>query len=166
MLRGLPFLSLAFAIALVCGCSGGSATDGGSGGGGGDAGADCPNGPVALLDLDIHAAMGPVPADTRVLVSWSAGAEPPFALDDPKTWGGLSDGNVVCDVDPNAPPPTNLSSLVCHLWTSGVTHVQVKAMGYKSYEGMLKPKYSMACKGPIPTQVSITLAALPDGGAP
>ena len=164
--RGLLFLSLTLAIALSCGCTEGNPASPGGGGGGGDAGADCPNGPVAMLDLDIEAAAGPVPSDTKLLVSWSAGAEPIFALDDPKTWSTLADGNVVCDVDRSAPPPTDLPHLVCHLWTSGVTHVQVKADGHKPYDAMLKPKYSAACKGPVPTQVAIKLTVVPDGGTP
>lgn len=133
---------------------------------GGDAGTSCPNGPVAMLNIGITAAGGPVPSDTRVLVTWSAGQETPFELDDPATWGTLAAGaNVVCDVDTTAPPPTDLSELWCHLWTSGVTHVQVRAAGYQPFEGMLKPKYSTPCKGPVPTDVKVLLAPEPDAGA-
>lgn len=130
-----------------------------------DAGVECPNGPVAMLDVTIKAQSGPVPPDTTVLVSWSAGPEPPFELDDPKTWSTLADANVVCDVDPKKPPPTDLVHLVCHLWTSGVTHVRVRAAGYVSFDGMLKPKYSAACKGPVPTEVDVMLKPLPDAGS-
>jgi len=33
------------------------------------------------------------------------------------------------------------------------------------YEGMLKPKYSAACKGSVPTQVDVTLKPVVDAGA-
>ncbi|MFT3775430.1 MAG: hypothetical protein QM820_59545 [Minicystis sp.] len=108
MLRGLlPFLTAA--TLALCGCPpNGETTSGAGGRGGGDAGVDCPIGPVAMLDLHIQATNGPVPPDTKLLVSWSAGAEPTFSLNDPKTWSTLADGaNVVCDVDPNQPPPND-----------------------------------------------------------
>lgn len=164
--RGLFPCAIVAALAAAMGCSPPTdTTTGGSGPGGGDAGADCPNGPVAMLILDIKAAGGPVPMDTTLAVSWSAGAEPSFTLDDPKTWSTLDDANLVCDVDPQQPPPTDLVELWCQLWTSGVTHVKVTAHGYAPYESMLKPKYSTACKGPVPTTVKVTLAPLPDAGA-
>jgi hypothetical protein len=156
-------LPITIALAALIGCppDGGSSSTGDIGGG--DGGVSCPNGPMAMLNVIISAQSGPVPPDTRVLVSWSAADEPPFELDDPKTWGTL-DGNVVCDVDPKKPPPTDLAQLVCHLWTVGVTHVRVRATGYMPFEGMLKPKYSAACKGPVPTDVNVTLAPVPDAG--
>lgn len=165
----LLLLPSAIASAALLGCppdGNNSSTDTG----GGDAGVECPSGPVAMLNVAVKAKSGPVPPDTRVLVSWSAGAEPAFDLDDPKTWSTLADGaNVVCDVDPTQPPPKDLTQLVCHLWTSGVTHVQVRAAGYEPYESMLKPKYSAVCEGPVPTDVGVTLRPVPDagtGGAP
>ena len=36
-------------------------------------------------------------------------------------------GNVVCNVDPSQPPPTMLDKLVCTLWTSGATEIEVSA---------------------------------------
>jgi hypothetical protein len=158
----LPFFTITLAALIGCASDGGSSSAGG-GSSGGDGGVDCPSGPMAMLDVTVRAASGPVPPDTRVLVSWSAGAEPTFELDDPKTWG-TPDANVVCDVDPDEPPPKDLAHLVCHLWTSGVTHVQVRASGYVPFEGMLKPKISAACKGPVPTDVSVTLKPVPDAG--
>jgi hypothetical protein len=115
-----------------------------------------------MLNLHIQATSGPVPADTKVSVSWSAGAESPFELDDPKTWASLADGNVICDVDNNAPPPKDLAELVCHLWTSGATHVDVRAWGYVPFSKTLKPTTVEACKGPVPMDVPIQLAL--DGG--
>jgi len=163
--RGVLASSLSLALALG-GCAPTTDTStGGGDAGGGDAGVACPAGPEAMLTLIIKAASGPVPEDTELLVSWSAGLEPTFSLDDPKTWKSLADANLICDVDPALPPPTDLAALVCHLWTSGVTHVQVGAGGYTSYESTLKPKYSAKCKGPVPTDVAVTLALVPDGGS-
>lgn len=129
-----------------------------------DAGADCPSGPEALLNLFIRSSVGPVPFDTKVMVSWSAGAEPPFVLSDKKTWMSLVDGNVICDVDADAPPPKDLAELVCHLWTSGVTHVEVRASGYAPYSQTLKPRMVEACKGPVPTNVGVKLSPVSDAG--
>lgn len=117
-----------------------------------------------MLNLLITGPAGHVPLDTRVMVSWSAGEEPPFVLDDKTTWLTLADGNVICDVDTSAPPPSDLPELDCHLWTSGATHVEVRASGHEPYAATLKPKYSSICKGPIPTDVRVALAALADGG--
>lgn len=142
------------------GCSETGLPSPGDGGGG----AACPSGPVALLNLHIHAHAGPVPPDTTVAVSWSAGPEPTFALDDKSTWRSLLDGNVICDVDASAPAPKDLTELVCHLWTSGATHVEVRASGYVPYAETLKATVSEACKGPIPTDVSIDLSPASDAG--
>jgi hypothetical protein len=118
-----------------------------------------------MLQLTIAAPPGPVPVDTSVAVTWSAGEEPVFVLDDPTTWHTLADGNILCEVDPKQPPPTALASLVCHLWTSGATHVRVAAKGYVAYDATLKPKYSTECKGPVPTNVAVNLSPEPDAGA-
>lgn len=129
-----------------------------------DAGPDCPTGPEAMLNLFIKSASGPVPWDTKVKVSWSAGVEPTFALSDKSTWMSLVDGNVICDVNANEPPPKDLAELICHLWTSGATHVEVRASGYVTYSETLKAKTVEACKGPVPTDVAVKLAPVPDGG--
>jgi hypothetical protein len=149
--------------AALCGCPPDESPS--TGGHGGTGGVTCPSGPVALLDVTIRATTGTVPADTTLAVSWSAGDEQPFSLDDPKTWSTLADGNVVCDVDKSKPPPTDLAALVCHLWTSGPTKVAVSASGYVTWSGTLTPAYSAVCKEPVPTSVTITLAPLPDAGA-
>jgi len=164
--RGLFLAGLALAAVASSACIPSDPT--GTGGGGMDAGPDdCPTGPEAMLNLTIKAASGPVPFDTVLQVSWSAGQEPPFDLDDPATWGTLDDGaNVVCDVDPSASPPLMLDALVCHLWTSGVTQVDVTAVGYDPYDGTLKPDKSPTCGVPVPTAVAITLSPTADGGAP
>lgn len=156
---------LAFLVAPLSSLGCPSTPTGGGGAAGGDAGVDCPTGPVALLNLIIAGPSGHVPPDTSLVVSWSAGEEPAFCLDDPKTWMTLADANVVCDVDPGAPPPENLPELVCHLWTSGATHVEVRADGHAPYGATLKPKYSSICKGHVPTDVHVALAVQPDGGA-
>lgn len=168
MRRGFFLASLVLAAAALCACPDPNATSSDGGHGGGDAGVMCPTGPVALLNLTIKAMSGPVPPSLMLDVSWSAGAEPPFALGDATTWGTLAAGaNVVCDV--TVPVPAELPALVCHLWTSGATHVEIHAAGYAPYGSTLKPHQSAECKGPVPTSVAITLAPLPDaggGGAP
>ncbi len=131
-----------------------------------DAGPDCPSGPVAMYNLTIHVANSPVPPDTTLAVSWSAGDEPLFSLADPKTWGSLDQGaNVVCDVDPAMPPPMDLPALSCHLWTSGATYVEVKASGYQAFMNTLTPQVEPACKSAVPKDVDVLLAPLPDGGS-
>jgi len=162
--RRLLLLVPALAAAALCACPPDESPSSGGGHGGAGGGVDCPSGPVAMLDVTIQAASGPVPADTTLSVSWSAGEEPPFSLDDPATWTTLADGNVVCDVDASEPPPTDLAALVCHLWTSGPTKVAVAAAGYTPWSGTFTPEYSAACKGPVPTAVRVTLTPLSDAG--
>jgi hypothetical protein len=164
MRRGFFLASLVVVpAAALCACPDSENASANGGNGGGDAGVMCPTGPVALLNLTIRAMSGPVPPGLMLDVSWSAGAEPQFALADATTWGTLGAGaNVVCDV--KAPAPADLPELVCHLWTSGVTHVEIHAAGYAPYTSTLKPHQSDACKGPVPTDVAITLAPLPDAG--
>jgi hypothetical protein len=164
MRRRLVTGYLAVAAVALCAGPSGDSTSAAGGYGGGDAGADCPTGPIALLNLTIKAASGPLPANLTLDVSWSAGPEPQFALSDATTWGTAGGGaNVICDV--TAPAPADLPALVCHLWTSGATHVEIHAAGYEPYASTLKPHQSAACKGPVPTDVPITLAPVPDAGA-
>jgi hypothetical protein len=114
-----------------------------------------------MLHLHITADDGPVPADTLLAVTWSAGAEPDFQLDKPSSWGTPADGsNVICDLDTTQPPPKDLAELVCHLWTSGATHVVVTAGAHAPYEATLKPETSADCGGPVPTRVAVHLAPL------
>lgn len=160
---GLVLGSLVLGATVLGACPGSDAS-GSAGDGGGDGGIDCPTGPAALLTLTITAASGPVPADLTLDVLWSAGDEPRFALADATTWGTSADGaNVICDV--SAPVPADLASLVCHLWTSGPTNVEIRATGFEPYSSTLTPHHSAACKGPVPTAVAVTLASVPDAGA-
>jgi hypothetical protein len=121
---------------------------------------------MPLFTVTITAEDGALPPDTTVAVDWSAGAEPPFVLSDPATWRTLDDGaNVVCDVDRSQPPPTNLDTLVCELWTSGATDVRVEAMGYAPQIETLTPDVSEKCGGPMPKQVAIQLKReMPEAG--
>src|SRR5262245_46674077 len=110
----------------LSGSSGGGAGGGGAGGGG--TGGMTTTTPTTTTCLEVPqptfalrvlaASGGPVPNDTTIEVIWSAGAEPPFHLDQPMTWGTLENSNIVCDVDPGAPPPQDLQVLTCALWTS------------------------------------------------
>lgn len=167
MLRIASLAVSALAATLLCACPDSEPVNqGGAGQSNADAGPECPSGPTAMYNLTIHVANSPVPADTTLAVSWSAGDEPPFSLADPQTWGSLDQGaNVVCDVDPSAPPPTDLPALVCHLWTSGATYVEVKATGYTAFSSTLTPKIDPACKSAVPRNVDVLLVPLPDGGA-
>lgn len=138
--------------------------DGGAGGEGA-----CPvllQGP--LFTIEVTAEGGPVPADTTITVDWSAGTEPAFVLEDPTTWKTADDGaNFVCDVDPGAPAPENLTTLVCELWTSGPTAVFVEAKGFIPYKETLTPGKSETCEGPMPTVAKIQLTrVVPDAGLP
>lgn len=163
MRRGLVLGSFVLAAAALGACPDGD-TSGTAGHGGGDAGVDCPTGPAALLHLTIKPASGSVPAGLTLQVSWSAGSEPLFALGDATTWGSLAAGsNVICDV--SAPASADLTALVCHLWTSGPTQVVIHAPGYEPYSNTLTPHHSAACKGPVLTDVPITLEPVPDAGA-
>jgi len=121
-------------------------------------------GPEAMFELTITAAHGPVPRSTTVDVTWSAGQEPTFVLEQPSTWKTIDDPvNLICDVDPAKPPPEGLSALVCHLWTAGPTDVVVKAKGYTRLETTYLPTYSEQCQGYVPTAVSLELALVPEG---
>ncbi|MBI4705949.1 MAG: hypothetical protein HY744_33065 [Deltaproteobacteria bacterium] len=134
----------------------------------GQAGAGgCPTGPQAQFVLHVTAEDGPVPADTSLRVKWSVGEEPEFLLSDPTTWKTLEDGsNLVCQVDADAGlPPGGLDELVCELWTSGATEVEVSATGYGTDKRTLMPEQIEGCDGPIPADVPIELVRALDGGA-
>jgi hypothetical protein len=149
-------------------CSGGGTTGTtgttGTGGAGGEGGA-CPMGPQAMFTITITAAGGIVPADTHVLVSWSAGTEPEFELDDKKSWKTLDDANLVCNVDPHGPPPTNLAELVCQVWSNGATKVVVSAQGFTTFEKTYVPPLSEHCHGLLPTLIDVKLERAEDAGA-
>lgn len=163
----LHALVLGGSVLLACTSGGtvGSTGTTGSGGAGGEGGA-CPMGPQAMFTLTITAEGAVVPADTHVLVSWSAGTEPEFQLDDKKSWKTLDDANLVCDVDPHGPPPTNLSALVCQVWSNGATKVVVSAAGFTTFEKTYVPLLSEHCHGPVPTLVDVELERAEDAGAP
>lgn len=137
---------------------GGTAT--GSGGAGG-----CAIAPQPIFTLTLTAEDGPLPPDTKIVVTWSAGEEPPFVLSDKETWKTLEDSvNIVCEVDASKPPPTDLEELVCKLWTSGATRVEVKAMGYMNHDQTFTPAQSEQCDGPVPSAVSIAIEREVDAG--
>jgi hypothetical protein len=129
----------------------------GTTGGTGGAGGACPMGPAPMFTLTITAAHGPVPADTQINISWSAGEEPAFALGDPMTWKTLDDANVICDVDRGKPPPEDLPALVCHLWTIGATQIEVRAASFTPFVKTFSPPVSAHCQGPVPTEINVRL---------
>jgi len=141
------------------GPTGPGSTGTGSGGAGG-----CVIAPQPMFTLTLTAADGPLPADTSILVTWSAGDEPLFVLGDKTTWKTLEDSNVVCDIDPAQPPPTDLEELVCKLWTSGATMVVVEGTGYMKHEETFPSVQSEQCEGPVPSAVSIELHRETDAG--
>src|SRR5688500_16552272 len=154
----LAALSVATALAGLSACGDDAPPDpsgpGGTGGAGG-CGAIDPTHP--LITLTIRADEGPVPPDTRLRVSWSAGEEQEFRLDDPETWATLDESNVVCDVDRDAGPPDALSALVCELWTNGATRVVVSADGYVTRDETFTPEFDDECDLPVPAQVAVEL---------
>jgi len=136
--------------------------DGGTGQGGAGG---CPAGPQPLFTLTVTAEGGPVPADTSVRVTWSVGEEPAFVLGDPSTWKTLDDNvNVVCNVDHGQPPPKDLKALVCQLWTTGATEVEVAATGFQTHDETFTPKQIDECDKPIPSDVAIALLPELDAG--
>lgn len=87
-------------------------------------------------------------------------------MNDPSTWSTLDEGaNVVCNVDRNSPPEQPLEALICALWTSGATKVEVSAEGYQDAEETFTSPQSELCEGPIPSKVTLTLVAESDAGA-
>ena len=149
---------------LLGGCEDSTTPDPDGGAGTGGEGG-CPVQPVPLYTLTITAPSVPVPVDTTVHVVWSAGEET-FVLDDPSTWKTLEDGiNVVCAVDHDAGPPADLDQLICQLWTTGATEVEVTATGYIDNEQTLRPKESELCDAIVPTDVTVVLQPMPDGGS-
>lgn len=165
--RSFPFAallaaSLCVGLAAACGPPApSSSSQGGAGGGatGGGGTGGCLMMPTPSFALRVLAAAGgPVPPDTTVLVKWSAGEEPEFHLDDKSTWGTLENANIVCDVDPTAPPPTDLAALECSLWTAGPTEVIVSAKGFVPKDRTFSPDPSTDCN-PEPTPIEIEIDA-------
>jgi hypothetical protein len=131
----------------------------GTGGEGG-----CPVAPEPQFRLTIHTvADTPVPSDTRLTVAWSAGNQV-FDLDDPSTWKSLEEGNVVCAVDKDAGPPDDLAALVCHLWTTGATEIEVAAVGYQPLQQTLQPAEIEDCDTVPSSDVDVALEPMADAG--
>jgi hypothetical protein len=140
----------------VGGAGGGVAGQGGAGG--------CPTQPHAAFQLGITADQGAVPADLRLVVTWSVGKQA-FDLADVSTWRSLVDGNVICDVDADAGSPTARSKLTCELWTTGPTQVALTAKGYAELDRTLTPKLTGACDLPPTEDVALVLRRpQPDAG--
>ena len=116
-----------------------------------------------MFELTLTAADGPIPPSTTIEVSWSAGQEPAFALDDPSTWKTIEEANLVCDIDASKPPPQDLTALVCHLWTTGATNLVVNAKGYTTFEKTYVPTHSDHCMSLVPTAVSVEISPQPQG---
>jgi hypothetical protein len=171
--RAFPLLLLAgafgslLAISLLLGACDGDpppTPTGGQGGAAGDGG--CPMTPLPMFTVTISTEGGTVPPDTSLTVTWSEGQEPVFKLDEPSTWSMSEEANVVCDVDSSKPPPTDLPALVCRLWTSGATEIEVKAEGYSRHIETLVPMQSEECEGPVPKEVEVKLMLDMDSGPP
>ncbi|HSN96932.1 MAG TPA: hypothetical protein VLS89_01500 [Candidatus Nanopelagicales bacterium] len=162
LLACLLGVTAAVGAAAAGACDGGGGGSGGAGGGMGGAGG-CPIAPEALFTITVRAVDGLVPEDTTIRVTWSVGEEPLFELDDPGTWKTLDQANLVCDVDPAA-PPEDLAELHCQIWSNGPTRVEVSADGYAPYDETLTPMMSELCEGPVPQEVRIELAREQDGG--
>jgi hypothetical protein len=159
----IALATFSLAAAALGGCDD-PATPGPDGGGGGGGEGGCPAQPKPLYTLTITAPGKPVPPDTTLHVVWSAGEET-FALDNPSTWKTLDDGiNVVCAVQRDAGPPTDLDELVCQLWTTGATEVEVTAKGYVQHEETLRPLESELCDA-VPAEVDVVLQPLADAGS-
>lgn len=152
----------AIAVA-ACKKSGPSGSTSTGGGGEGGVGGACPTGPQALFDITIKAAEGPVPPSTSVDVSWSAGNEPTFKLDDPSTWKTIEETNLICDVDPSKPPPSDMPALVCHMWTTSPIDLVVKAQGYTRFEKTYVPTHSDHCNALVPSAISVEITPMPEG---
>jgi len=146
----------------ACGDESPPTSSSGQGGAAGDGG--CPMTPLPMFTVTISTEEGTVPPDTSLTVTWSEGQEPIFQLNQPSTWSISEEANVVCDVDPSQPPPTDLTALVCRLWTSGATEIEVKAEGYSRHTETLVPMQSEECEGPIPKEVEVTLTLEMDAG--
>lgn len=147
-----------------------AATSGGTQGSSSGGGA-CPVGLSPQFTLHLQAEGGELPGDMSLFVTWSAGDEPLFRLNDPATWGNAMQGsNVLCEVqtvDMDAsPPPVSAKELVCALWTAGPTKIQVEAAGFETLEETLVPMQSEDCDMPLPTHAHLTIRLEKDGGTP
>jgi hypothetical protein len=138
-------------LALAAGCEPPVTSSLGSGG------CLAPPEPTFALHV-LDEAGGFVPPDTTIEVTWSAGDEPPFHLDDPTTWGTLESSNVLCDVDSTKPPPDDLTVLACVLWTASPTKVRVSAKGYGAKEHTYTAEPMKDCEAkPTPIEIELSL---------
>ncbi|WP_437765508.1 hypothetical protein WME77_00045 [Sorangium sp. So ce764] len=154
----------AIASASVVGACKGAGGGGSGGSSTGDA-SGCPMGPrQALFTITVRARGATVPPDTTVHIAWSAADEPIFVLSDPTTWKTLDEANLVCAVDRAQPPPEALETLVCELWTAGVTWVKISGTGYDDFEQTLAPVMNEECESFVPQNVDIELVPAVDGG--
>lgn len=160
--RGLACALAGLFLAATAGCDSGDGTGGGGAGGsgngaGGAGSTTCVDVPLPTFELRVLAQEGgPLPPDTTVEVTWSAGKELPFHLDEPETWGTLETSNIVCDVDPSAPPPVDLIVLSCALWTSSPTEVRVAAKGHVAQEDTYTSEAAEECPEPTPIEVELS----------
>lgn len=164
MPRWMPWVVLGLTTGLVAsaGCEFTNTTPG-TGGSGGAAG--CPYAPEALFTVHVTAADGAMPPDTVLRVRSSAGEEPAYDLADPESWTSADDGFVVeCNVDRDATPPLELDELVCELWTSGVTELELAADGYVTLEETLSPAEREGCEGFVPSEAELELLRDVDAG--
>jgi hypothetical protein len=146
-------------------CDGGGGGSSSSSAGSGDGGCPPIGPPEPLFTIHIVAAAGSLPNDMTLQVTWSAGQEPLFALQDPESWKTLEDGsNVACDIDRDAGSPGDLEQLSCELWTSGATLVEVSGTGFVPFEETLTPEKLDDCEAPVPSDVDVELVVDHDAG--
>ncbi len=168
------------AVSTTSACSdgaGGRQGSGGAGGSGTGGAPGCSDEVAPLFTLHVIVAEGELPEDLKLHVSWSAGDEPAVTLGDASSYG-TSEDNVVCVRRP-AEGPTgaggdggdgggeattggedqgeSLDELLCELWTSGPTRVQLDAAGYLSFDETLPPATTEGCDRPVPSDVEIEL---------
>jgi len=159
----VAFFSTWVAVLMAPACKDDPTTGAGGGGGSGGVGG-CPTEVAAQFTLTIAAADGSLPESLSLLVTWSAGPEPEFLLEDPSTHLGLEGSNVVCAVDPEV-APEDRASLVCQLWTSGATRVQVVTTAeYEPIDETFSPELIEDCDVPVPSHVSVELMPAMDAG--
>lgn len=145
---GVVLVAVIGAAACKSTAPGGSSSSGSGGEGG------CPVDPAPLFTLTLSAGDEPLPDDTTLQVTWSAGEEPAFVLGQPETHLTLDDGsNSVCVAGQGTPT----KQVVCELWTSGATLVEVEASGYEAYSETLAPDEREGCDLPVPSEVDVVL---------
>ena len=149
---GLLFGALLAAASAAAACEDttpGATPGSGSGGEGG-----CPVASNPLYTLTLSAGDEALPDDTTLRVTWSAGEEPEFVLGQPETHLTLEDGsNLACIVGEGV----ESGRIVCELWTSGATLVEVEASGYENHSETFTPDEKEGCDAPVPSEVEVVL---------